>query len=54
MADSVVCGCCRGRDRSHFDTTLPYAREETRRVTCLAHTPACRLRRRLRWISTPR
>lgn len=54
MADFVVCGCRRGRDRRHLDSPLPNALEETHRITCLAHTQSGRLRRRLRWISAPR
>ena len=54
MADSVVRGCRGGRDRGNLDSPLPYASEETHRVTRLARTPTCRLHRRLRWFSTPR
>ena len=54
MADSILRCCCRGRDRRDLDSPLPYAPQETNRVACLAHTPACRFHRRLRWISTPR
>ena len=54
MADSVVRGCRGGRDRRHLDSPLPYASEKTHRVTRLARTPACRLHRRLRRVSTPR